>query len=226
VPVHTQAAVRAIDWRGTGVRVDASTGSLRAKAVIVTASTGVLASGTIRFTPELPVEKTEAFHAFRMGAYNNIGLRYREDVFGLGATQHVIPKAASVRQPPLSSNLDGTGLSMVYVGGDLSRELQAAGVEAAIDFGVSYVDDLLGSDTRKRFVNGAFFCWEHHSWTRGSYFAPLPGALMHREALRRPVGERVFFAGDACHDGPTASVSRAHDSGVATAREVLTTLGA
>ncbi|MEM9096508.1 MAG: ion channel, partial [Pseudomonadota bacterium] len=43
--------------------VETTDGTIRAKAVIVTVSTGVLGSGAIRFTPDLPVAKQDAIAA-------------------------------------------------------------------------------------------------------------------------------------------------------------------
>ena len=224
VPVRTGTAVRKIDWRGNDIRVISDAGSIRSKAVVITVSTGVLASGQIEFTPPLPVEKLESFHAFKMGAYNHIALLYSEDVFGLGANQYVIPEAKSKREPGLLSNMDGSGLLMIYVGGDLSHELQREGVNAAVDFGVEHINSILGNDVSKKFVKGMFPLWSHNPWTRGSYAVPVPGGLKYREVLRRPIADRVFYAGDSCHRGPFSSVSRAHDSGVETAEQVLEVL--
>jgi monoamine oxidase len=224
VPVQTGTAVRKIDWRGNDVRVESDAGSIRSKAVVVTVSTGVLASGQIEFTPALPADKLESFHAFKMGAYNHIALLYSEDVFGLGANQYVIPLAKSKREPGLLSNMDGSGLLMIYVGGDLSHELQQEGVNAAVDFGVEHINSILGSDISKKFVKGTFSLWSHNPWTRGSYAVPVPGGMKYREVLRGPIADRIFFAGDSCHRGPFSSVSHAHDSGVETAEQVLDTL--
>ena len=221
VPVQTGTEVKRIDWRGDAVRVESSAGSVRTKAVIVTASTGVLASGLIEFSPALPADKLEAFDAFKMNSYNHIALLYSEDVFELGSNQYVIPEAKSKREPGLLSNMDGTGLLMIYVGGGLGRELEQAGVDAAIDFGVGHISSILGNDISKKFVKGFFTRWSHNPWTRGSYAIPVPGGLKYRETLRRPVAERIFFAGDSCHRDGYSSVSRAHDSGVETAKQVL-----
>ena len=225
IPVTTGAPVTRIDWSGEGVKVDSSAGSVRARAVVITASTAVLASGGIAFTPALPVAKQESFEAFPMGAYNHIALRYTEDIFELGANQYVIPKASTSREPALLSNIDNRGLVMVWTGGSLAADLEAAGVEAAVEFGLEYVDSVLGTSARNKFVNGFYTRWGQNPWTLGSYAAPVPGGLPYRDVLRQPVGDRIFFAGDACR-GPSATASRAFESGVEAADAVLTRLQA
>ncbi len=224
VPVQLGTPVRKVDWSGSDVRVVTDAGSIRTRAVVITASPGVLASEQIEFKPGLSTDKVESFNAFRMGAYNHIALLYSEDVFGLGANQYVAPLAKSKREPGLLSNMDDTGLLMIYVGGDLSHELQEAGIDAAVDFGVWHINAILGNDVSRKFVKGTFSRWSHNPWTRGSYATPVPGGLKHREALRSTVANRLFFAGESCHRGPFPSVSRAHESGIEVAEQVLKTI--
>jgi monoamine oxidase len=226
LPVKTGVEVQEISWSGKGVVVKTNDGSLRAQAAVVTVSTGVLAAEGIAFTPALPTEKVESFHAFPMGSYNHIGLLYSEDVFGLGPGAYIIPFAADQRDAGLMSNADGKNLVMIYVGGDLSRELELEGTNKAVDYGIAYVDSLLGANTRKRFLKGTFTCWGQNRWTRGSYASAAPGRLSYREVLRQPVGNRIFFAGDACHTVGASSAARAYETGVEVAAEVLSVVTA
>ncbi len=221
LPVKTGVEVREIHWDGNGVNVVTNDGSLTAQAAVVTVSTGVLASGEINFSPALPTEKVESFHAFPMGSYNHIALLYSADVFGMGPNSYIVPLAANKRDAGLLSNAAGTDLVMIYVGGDLSWELERNGVDQAIEYGIDYVNSILGTDTRKKFVKGTFTRWGHNRWTRGSYAAAAPGGLPYRDILRRPVGNRIFFAGDACHPEGSSSAARAYQTGVDVAVEVL-----
>jgi len=69
-PVALNTKVSRIDWSGKGVSVETNQGGLRAKACLVTVSTGVLASGDIEFLPALKAKKQESFNAISMGVYN------------------------------------------------------------------------------------------------------------------------------------------------------------
>lgn len=221
LPFRTGVEVNRIDWSGSGVKVHTTDGALKARAVVITASTGALASDQIAFSPSLPTQKVESFHAFPMGSYNHIALRYSNDVFELGPDAYVIPFATDKRDAGLLSNAAGRNLIMIYVGGDLSWELERMGVDEAINFGINYIDTLLGTDTRKHFVNGTFTRWGQNRWTLGSYAAAAPGGLPFRDILRQPVGNRVFFAGDACHIEGSSSAARAYETGVEAAASVL-----
>lgn len=226
LPVKTDVEVQEISWSGNGVNVKTSDGSLRARAAIVTVSTGVLAAEGIAFSPALPTEKVESFHVFPMGSYNHIALLYSEDVFGLGPDAYIIPFAADKRDAGLVSNTHGKNLVIIYVGGDLSWELERNGADEAIDYGIAYIDSILGVKTRNKFLKGTFTCWGQNRWTRGSYASAAPGRLSYRDVLRQPVGNRIFFAGDACHPEGASSAARAYQTGVEVAAEVLSVITA
>ncbi len=226
LPVKTAVEVKEIIWGGNGIKVITNDGSLRARAAIVTVSTGVLAAEGITFSPALSTEKVESFHAFPMGSYNHIALLYSEDVFGLGPDAYIIPFAADKRDAGLVSNAGGKNLVMIYVGGDLSWELERKGANKAVDYGIAYLDSILGANTRRKFLQGTFTRWGHNRWTRGSYAAAAPGRLSYRDVLRQPVGNRIFFAGDACHPEGSSSAARAYETGVDVAAEVLSVVTA
>jgi monoamine oxidase len=148
-------------------------------------------------------------------------LHYSADVFGMGCNAYIIPVASDKRDAGLLSNADGRNLCMIYVGGDLSRELERKGVDHAIDYGNTHIDSILGTDSRKKLIKGTFTRWGHNPWTRGSYASAAPGGLAYRDVLRRPVGDRIFFAGDSCHPEGSSSAARAYQTGVDVAAEVL-----
>jgi monoamine oxidase len=82
-PVTLDAPVRRIDWSGDGVAVETDRGTLRARACIVTVSTGVLAFEQIRFHPALPTDDLAAAHDLPMGLLTKIPLEV-EGAEGLG----------------------------------------------------------------------------------------------------------------------------------------------
>jgi len=225
VPVELNTQVTKIDWGGEGVRVETSEGTLEAKAVILTPSTGLLASEKIAFDPLLPLEKVEAFNAFTMGVSNHVAMMFRSDIFGLGPDNYPHPASRTFDQPSLASNVMGTGLCMLWTGGDLSRDLEKAGIEAAIDFGLSQIKTMLGESIEKEFVKGYFTSWGQDPWTLGSYATKQPHTPGTRAALRASLADRLFFAGDQCHESLSSTVAGAYESGVETAQQVIATLG-
>jgi monoamine oxidase len=81
--IRLNTPVRLVRWNGArgaaAVEVVTNRGSIAAHGCIVTVSTGVLAAGSIRFVPTLPVSVREAIEALPMGLATKVALRIRDD---------------------------------------------------------------------------------------------------------------------------------------------------
>jgi hypothetical protein len=62
-------------------------GVVTARAVIVTASTAVLASGRIRFRPNLPGAYASAFEKLKLGSYDHVALAFNGNRSGWTPTK-------------------------------------------------------------------------------------------------------------------------------------------
>ncbi|MEM7121083.1 MAG: FAD-dependent oxidoreductase [Pseudomonadota bacterium] len=221
VPVSLDTAVSRIGWGGSGVTVETNRGTIEAKAVIVTVSTGVLGAGHITFDPVLPVEKQESFNAISMGLYNHITLQFSEDVFGGGPDGYLMFQVGDdMRAFGGLTNISGSGISYCDVGGSFAQELERAGDAAAVDFAMGKLKEMLGSDIEKAFMKSHVTTWGQDPLFLGSYAAAEPGAYPMRAILREPVGDRIFFAGEACSPAVWAFVDGAYETGVDVGRQV------
>ena len=221
VPVSLNTTVTGIDWNKTGVTVRTQKGEIRTNRVVVTVSTGVLASGAIRFSPPLPTEKEESFNAIRMGTYNHIALQFRRNVFGLSSDHYIARQLRSNEAIGWIMNLRGSNLCFGYTGGRYGQYLEEAGPSVAIDIGLSELVNIFGNEIRKDFIKGFFTTWGKYPHTMGSYAVAMPGRYGYRQILREPVAEKIYFAGEACHPSLAATVSGAFLSGHATARQII-----
>jgi monoamine oxidase len=221
VPVSLETKATKIDWSGEGVTVETNKGTIQAKAVIVTVSTGVLAAGDIEFTPALPVDKQESFSEISMGLYNHIALQFSQDIFEMGPDGYLVYQVGDDGKVfGTLTNANDHGLAYCDVGGSWARELERETVDARIDYALSKLRDLLGSDVDRAFVKGDATSWGQNPLTRGSYASAEPGAYRMRAVLREEIGDRIFFAGEACHRSLWASVAGAFLSGQAVAGDV------
>ncbi len=190
---------RRIDWGGgRGVRVRTARGTLDARAVVVTVSTGVLAAGTLRFEPPLPQWKLAAIDAVPLGYAGKIAFAFDRDVFDLPSTTYAIPERGAPRTLSFQIRPFARSLAVGYVGGHFCRELEAAGEVAMIAFARERLVDMFGAGVPRRIVKSACVRWGEDPDVRGGYSCARPGRAEQRAALARPVGERVFFAGEAC----------------------------
>jgi monoamine oxidase len=227
LPVRLGAAVTGIDWSGEGVRVETTAGTIAARACIVTVSTGVLASGAIRFTPALPPAKAQAIADVPMGLLTKIALQFDGERFGLGDSEfltYVVPDEVPAEACYFLTFPAGHNVVVGFVGGSFGWDLSAAGEAAAVDFALGAFAGMMGSAARTRFRKGHMTDWASNPLTLGAYSAARPGRHGARAVLAEPLGERVFFAGEALSEGYHALCSGAHLSGEAAAVAVVAQL--
>ncbi len=216
-----------IDWSGNGVRIETNNGTLTAKACIVTVSTGVLAAGAIRFTPALPAGKIEAAHALPMGLLVKVPMLFDGARLGLGENNWVtyqVPDKMPAKACYFIAWPCGHDYLFGNIGGRLGWELSREAPEVTVDFAMEELIRLVGADARKHFVKGFRTDWANEPLTRGAYAATKPGHFGVRKTLEAPVGDRIFFAGEAMGGGHSALVSGAYTSGKRAARKVIKAL--
>lgn len=220
VPVRLSTPVQAIRWNGRGVALDTAEGTLRAGAAIVTVPVGVLKAGGIRFAPELPAPIQDALDGVGMGAYTKIALKLdRARLEPLEATDYielVDGGAVSFEFWPF-----GRDLCVATLGGDHARRLCEAGERAAIDFATERLAGMVGGRIRAAVTGGRLAAWWTDPYARGSYSVARPGRVAAREALRQPIGGKLFLAGEASAGGGAMTVGGATLEGRRAARAVL-----
>ena len=221
VAVRNNTAVQYIDWSGKRVRLGTNQGTLRAKAVIVTASTSVLADRAIRFTPELPEATVSALEACRLGCYEKVGLLLDAPLVGLPHCITTIDHQGE--RAPLSFVINPFGRPMVVaeVGGAYARNLMDQGTAAVLDFAIESLAGALGSGIKSKIQQSLVTDWSHDPLVRGAYSHARPGHAHERRALSEPIGERIFLAGEATSQFYFASCHGAHMSGLTAAEKAV-----
>jgi monoamine oxidase len=225
VPIRRETAVKRIRYDGPGVAAETDQGTVRARACIVTASTGALASGFIRFTPELPIAKQNAIADVPMGLLMKIPMLTDGERFGLAPYEDVLFEQPGLQDVYFLSFPFDTNLLIGFVGGSFAWQLSAAGREAAVDFGRQCLRRLFGERAADRIVRADVSRWASNPWTRGAYSAALPGKYAARAEIAKPVADRVFFAGEALAGPYAQTCGGAVLSGQAVAKDVLRALG-
>jgi monoamine oxidase len=226
LPVRLATPVRRIEWDRRGVDVETSSGVLRARTVIVTASTNVLASEKIEFRPELSRRQLDAAAKLSLGSFDHIALELPGNPLGLQRDDLVFEQSKSLRTAALLANVSGTSLHLIEVAGDFGRELAADGRAAMIDFAGGWLASLFGSDVTRAIGRSHATRWNNEPWVLGAMSAAAPGGADARRVLMEPVGGRVWFAGEAVHETEWGTVAGAWDSGTRAAEAALRQMGA
>ena len=219
VPVSLNTGVKEINWQGDGVKVITSAGTIRAKAVILTVSVGVLAKNHIKFTPELAVEKQEAIDGIDMAVMDYIGLQFTEDVFGFGADVYVDQQQQDENGVGYMANMSGTNLVYAYVGGDQAKALENQSMDVAIAYGLDGMKSMLGNDIEKKFVHSFATATGKYPLFEGAYSTANPGKHPMRAVLRQTLADKLFFSGEACHPSQWASVNGGLNAGKISAKQ-------
>jgi len=225
LPIRLNHAVTALDWSGPGVEARGDWGVLRAGRAIVTVSTGVLASGVIRFTPELPQGHREAIAGLPMGLLTKIGFRV-EGMERLGiAPFHTARRTVTAASPqPMSWIFWPFGHAHIFgfVGGARAWALAAEGPVATEAAARADLAAMFSPSVNALLGECAISDWGENPLFRGSYSHARPGHHASRGVLAAPLGGgQLCFAGEATHGRFAGTVAGAWLSGEAAARPRL-----
>ncbi|NEV80825.1 FAD-dependent oxidoreductase, partial [Rhodopseudomonas sp. BR0C11] len=146
LPIALSTPVKRIVWSGRDLAVETAAGRIGARAIIVTASTNVLTSGNLAFSPELPKRQLDAAARLSLGSTDRIALQFKGNPLGLSRDETIIERADDIRTATLMGNIGGTSLCTVDVAGSFGRQLAAQGEAAMQDFAIEWLGKLFGSD--------------------------------------------------------------------------------
>ena len=221
-PVRTGYQVESIDWSNASVVIQTNRGVFRADRVILTLPLGVLKKGSVAFDPVLPESKLAAIEDIGMGCLNKVYLRFprafwRKDIDGFNyqspepgewsqwhnPLQHMeVPVLAAYNSGSFARGLEKkTDSAMVAGAMETLRKIHGPSIPEPEDFQV----------TR----------WASDPYARGSYSHLSPRCTKSTIGeLGKPVGGRLFFAGEATSQDYQATVHGAYLSGQREARRI------
>jgi monoamine oxidase len=224
LPIVTGRPVTGIDWSGGGVQVQFGGGSLSTRAVLVTTPVMTLAAGGVRFTPDLPGQTREAIASFLPGIYEHVVLNWPSSPF-TGADRLVSFLDGRDARGGMLSRIDGTAIHYVELDQPTASALDGRDAHAA----ARHVRAALAARFGARAIGDlrvlAATAWRSDPWSLGSWAVVPPGAYDARDELCRPVGERIWFAGEAQSRPQWGTAGGAWEQGERAAAEIAQALG-
>jgi hypothetical protein len=187
----------------------------------VTASTNVVATGKLRFAPDLPRRWSDAFERLRLGSYDHVTLELPGNPLGLRSDELMYERATGAQTGALLANVAGSSLCTLDIGGRFGRELAAKGGNEMIAFAIEYIDNLFGTALKRTIGRRHATRWNEEPWVLGAMSAAAPGGRASRRTLMEPLNNRVWFAGEAAHERNWGTVGGAWESGERAAAAVL-----
>jgi monoamine oxidase len=214
--------VERIALDGHRVALVTPAGTVRARAVILTVSTAVLAGDAIALPSALDFWR-EAAARLPLGRDEKLFF----EIVGRHPFEpetHVIgdphdPATGSYYIRPF-----GRPVIECFLGGAGARAKAVEGSEAAFARATDQLAKLFGSGVRRCVRPLLASDWAGTATIGGAYSHALPGQADARTALARPFEARLFFAGEATHPTDFSTAHGAYASGLRAAEEAVAAL--
>jgi predicted NAD/FAD-dependent oxidoreductase len=220
--IRLNQRVSRIEYNNRGVRIETDQNTLTAERVIITLPLGVLKRGTITFSPVLPEAKIKAISRLGMGVLNKVFLRFPRvfwpkdrDTFGV----------VSERKSEWAEWIDyykytGQPVLLGLNSGKHARDLEGLTDDAVVAAAMQVLRGIFGRsipDPDAVVVTR----WGSDPFSLGAYSSIPAGASgKDYDTLAEPVGDRVFFAGEATSRSYPATVHGAFLSGEREAKRI------
>jgi monoamine oxidase len=221
LPLQLATMVSRVDASGPEVRVETKKGTLRAGAVIVTASTAALASRRLRFVPDLPVSMTQAIAALPLGTLNPIAFELPEDPLGVGPDADITFMASSASTLRLIANIGGSAICLAMIGGRFGKELEEESDLVTVAWVRDFLVQRFGGAIGPRMGRSVVAHWGLEPTILGAASVAVPGAAAQRLALREPLAGCIYFAGEATSPDAFGTLHGAWLEGERAAGELL-----
>lgn len=230
--IRLNTVITAINWGQTNVTVTTSNNeAFQADNVVIAVPLGVLKSGKIKFTPDLPAMKQNAINRLIMGAALKLVYLFDEPVLKNEQGED-IAALYSAGTPPmwwtptyLRTDANGQPLKQqvitAFATGDYARDLLAKGEQGALEAGLATLKAELGRDDLRP-TKMHLMDWTSDEFALGGYSVPPVGGIGLRSNLAQPVDNQLFWAGEAtARNTWAATVHGAFASGRRAAQEIL-----
>jgi monoamine oxidase len=222
IPVSLNRPVNEIDYSGKNIVLKTPHGNISARSVIVTVSTGVLSSGAIKFTPQLPATKLSALEALPMGYAGKVAFRLTGHKMQDLTSQHALAMTRDGTFANLHVKPFGQSMISTIVGGAQWKLLEYEGAAALIETARSMITEIYGSDVRSQLLGRVLTTnWLSDPHVLGGHSYMRPGFGQARKSLAEPIAERLFFAGEATSFESWATMHGAYTEGIRAANEAV-----
>ncbi|KWV45789.1 amine oxidase [Bradyrhizobium macuxiense] len=225
LPLALSTPAQRISWSNRDVVVETPSGRITARAAIITVSSNVLTSGTIKFAPEIPKRTLDAAGKLSLGSYDRIALQIPGNPLGLSRDDVIIEQSNSTKTALLYGNIGGSSLCTIDVGGSFGRDLSGEGEKAMAAFAVEWLTKLYGSEIGAAVKKTSATRWNAQPFILGAMSAAAPGGQLSRRILTEPIG-CLYLAGEATHETLWGTVDGAWESGERAADAALRRIGA
>lgn len=203
--LHLNTVVNNITWSDQGVSIVNADGScIDAAYAILTFSVGVLQSGDIHFSPELPDWKNTAIQTFEMGIYTKVFLQFPPDkVFWDKSSECFLYASPTRGYYPAWQSLDhqdflpGSGILFVTIVTDQSYVVDTQDDDTTKQQVLAVLRQMFGENNVPEPTTSMYPRWSTVPWAYGSYSNWPPGLTLEGHQNLRANNGRLWYAGEA-----------------------------
>jgi monoamine oxidase len=206
-----------LDERRIALRTPA--GTVRARAVIITVSSNVLAGNSTAWPSALDPWR-DAAARLPLGSNEKLFLQIVGDS-PFAPESHVLGNLNDASTGSYYIRPFGWPVIECFFGGAGARAVAKGGVEGGFERAIDQLVNLFGSAVRRNLKPLIASNWAGTASIGGAYSHALPGQADARLALARPLDGRLFFAGEATHTSDFSTAHGAFQSGVRAAEEAI-----
>ena len=229
--IFLSSPVKQIRWSNNKVAIEAARNTYIGRKCVVTVSLGVLRSEGLLFSPALP-DKIDAAKALGFGPVIKIVLHWKstfwkEKSFTQGKDLSSMGFLFSEEDVPTwwTTYPKEDPMLTGWLGGPNAERLKDAKEEELIERSLQSLSTIFGvtiSFLRENLISQYMFNWTKDPYTLGAYSFDTLNSKEHKQILKQPVGNTIFFAGEGLHEGPEiGTVEAALISGRETAHQVI-----
>ena len=180
----------------------------------------------INIVPGFPEEKLRAIHDLPMGTLNKIGISFTKKLFSQKEHGWYVSwlDAVNIVEEEIGSfqvEVSGNQSVVVFAGGRFGKSLETQGSSIMRDYAISKIEDVFGKRISQYIQNTITTAWASEPFSKGSYSYARPHKSFARTELAKPVGHKIYFAGEATEQNHFGTAHGAYFSGKRVANEVI-----
>ncbi|MEM7128257.1 MAG: NAD(P)/FAD-dependent oxidoreductase [Chloroflexota bacterium] len=220
--IHFETVVTHVEWCDDGATIHCQNGqTYRADKVLITLPLALLQQEKVTFTPSLPHLKLDAINGLGSTNIQKSILRFDHafwppEMIAILTTlesQHIWrPGWGRPNEEPILTT---------FFGGKAANAMASRSEGEAINKALADVLDIFGLVAESSFVEGRSIIWGTDPYARMGYSFDTVNCSGMRAELAMPVGDVLFFAGEATNTVRPATVHGAIESGFRAAEEVM-----
>lgn len=226
--IQRNQAVNTINYSGSMIRVEThpSSGSLGycycSNQIIITTSIGVLQSGDLVFQPPLPSEKYAAIHRLNSGRYNKLVLTFEKPFWETDKEWLYFFNPQGSFEVMNYAKFGDKAILVFFTQGKFSGQLEQMSDQAVKEILMERLRGIYGEKVPVSPLHFVRTRWGQEKFFRGSYSSNSPSSTLEDyKEIARPIGCRVFFAGEHTDEEDYGAAHGAYKSGLAAAEKIL-----